>query len=193
MRATSASWTSSRTAHATRFPSYCEGITCLTTSTPPPKPTTSTRVSRRSTFRSRCSGPTWTTRCRSSCRARCPTFVTGSSPCTAAFSTPCSTVDTGPTAVSPSARASSAMSWATTTRTVTARSTTPSFACRSHGRCATRSCKARATSDRRATTPLRPCATPRRGWRHSPWRWCATSTRTPSTSRPTTTDARRSR
>ena len=45
----------------------------------------------------------------------------------------------------------------------------------------------RATSARRATTRRRPCATPSAGWRRWPWRWCATSTRTPSTSRRTTT------
>ena len=48
---------------------------------------------------------------------------------------------------------------------------------------------ARATSARPATTRPPPCATPSAGWRRWPWRWCATSTRTPSTSRPTTTDA----
>ena len=39
----------------------------------------------------------------------------------------------------------------------------------------------------------RACDTPSAGWRRSPWRWSATSTRRPSTSRPTTTAGRRSR
>jgi DNA gyrase subunit A len=34
-----------------------------------------------------------------------------------------------------------------------------------------------------------PCGTPSAGWRRWPWRWCATSTRTPSTSPRTTTAA----
>ena len=45
-------------------------------------------------------------------RARCPTCATASSRCTAACSTRCTTAATGPTAASPSARASSATSWA---------------------------------------------------------------------------------
>jgi 2-oxoglutarate ferredoxin oxidoreductase subunit beta len=39
--------------------------------------------------------------------ARCPTYATGSSPCTAGCSTRCTTAATAPTAGSPSARASS--------------------------------------------------------------------------------------
>ena len=39
----------------------------------------------------------------------------------------------------------------------------------------------------------RPCGTPSAGWPRWPWRCCATSTRTPSTSGRTTTAARRSR
>ena len=97
------------------------------------------------------------------------------------------------TAATPSAPASSATSWATTTRTATPRSTTPWCGWRSRGRCATRWSTARATSARRATTRPRPCATPSAGWRRWPWRWSATSTRTPSTSRRTTTAGRRSR
>ena len=38
-----------------------------------------------------------------------------------------------------------------------------------------------------ATTARPPCATPSAGSRRWPWRWCATSTRRPSTSSPTTT------
>ena len=53
--------------------------------------------------------------------------------------------------------------------------------------------RARATSARRATTAPPRCATPSASSRPSRWRWCATSTRTPSTSSPTTTAARRSR
>ena len=47
----------------------------------------------------------------------------------------------------------------------------------------------RATSARRATTRRPRCATPSAGWRRWPWRWSATSARTPSTSSPTTTVA----
>ena len=43
---------------------------------------------------------------------------------------------------------------------------------------------ARATSARRATTRPPLCATPSAGWLRWPWRWCATSTRRPSTSQP---------
>ena len=43
-------------------------------------------------------------------------------------------------------------------------------------------------NDRRRRPPVHRDAR----WRRSPWRWCATSTRTPSTSRTTTTAARRS-
>ena len=52
---------------------------------------------------------------------------------------------------------------------------------------------ARATSVRPATTRPRRCGTPSARWRRWPWRWSATSTRTPSISRTTTTAARRSR
>jgi DNA gyrase subunit A len=48
---------------------------------------------------------------------------------------------------------------------------------------------ARATSARSTTTRRPRCATPRRAWRGSPPRCCATSTWTRSTSRPTTTAA----
>ena len=52
--------------------------------------------------------------------------------------------------------------------------------------------RARATSAPRATTRPRRRGTPSARWRRSPWRWCGTSTRTPSTSATTTTAARRS-
>ena len=65
-----------------------------------------------------------------------------------------------------------------------ARSTTPWSGWPSHGRCDIRWSRARAISVPRATTRPPPCGTPSAGWRRWPWRWSATSTRTPSTSGP---------
>ena len=48
----------------------------------------------------------------------------------------------------------------------------------------------RATSARSTTTRRPRCGTPRRAWRGSPRRCCATSTRTPSTSRPNYDESR---
>ena len=59
--------------------------------------------------------------------------------------------------------ASSATSWASTTRTATRRSTTPSSGWPSPSRCACRSSTGTATSAR-STTARRPRATPRPGW-----------------------------
>ena len=61
-----------------------------------------------------------------------------------------------------SAPPSSATSWASTTRTATRPSTTPSCAWPRTSRCATRSSTARATSARSTATRRPPCATPRR-------------------------------
>src|SRR5690606_10218033 len=74
-----------------------------------------------------------------------------------------------------------------TTRTVTRRSTMPWSVSCSRGRCATRSRRGRETSALPATWVRQPPGTPRRRWLRSRSRWCATSKRTPSTSRPTTT------
>ena len=62
----------------------------------------------RPTSPTRCVSPTWTTPCRSSSAARCPTCATGSSPRTAASSTACSRWDCSPAGRTASAPRSSA-------------------------------------------------------------------------------------
>ena len=150
-------------------------------------------ASSRSTSATRCASPIWRTPSPSSSNAPCRMCATASSRCTAASSTRCTTAATARTAATTSAPASSATSWASTIRTATPPSTTPSCAWPSHGACATRSSMARATSALRATIRRPPCVTPSAAWPRSPWRWCATSTRTPSTSRPITMARKKSR
>ena len=96
-------------------------------------------------------------------------------------------------AVQEVAPASSATSWATTTRTATRPSTTRSSAWRSPSRCATRSSTARGTSARSTTTPPPRCATRSAGSRGSRPRCSATSTPTRSTTSRTTTSRAASR
>ena len=90
--------------------------------------TRSSATSSPSRSTSRWSARSSSTRCRSSSRAPCPTCATASSPCTVASCTRCSTRVFAPTARTPSAPRSSARSWARTTPTATARSTTRSCA-----------------------------------------------------------------
>ena len=135
----------------------------------------------------RCSGPTWTTRCPSSCLARFPTCATVSSRCTAGCCMRCTTVGIDRTVTFPRAPALSVTSWATTTRMATVRFTTPSSDSRNHGVFGTRSCKARGTSVHPETTRPQPSATPNAGWPSWPWRRCEISMKRPSTLHPTTT------
>ena len=140
----------------------------------------------------KCSGPTWTTRCRSLSAVLCRMFAMVSSRFTGVCCTPCTTADTVPIAASRSARAWSATSWATSTRTVTRPSTTRSCVWFSRGTCATRSFRVRATSVRPVMTARLLRVTRNARWRLCPWKWSGTSKRRPSTSRTTTTAATRS-
>ena len=86
----------------------------------PPRPLRATWASSSpSTSKTRCAARISTTRCPSSSGARCPTCATASSPCTAASSTRCTTWATTTTAPTRSARAWSATSSVSTTRTAT--------------------------------------------------------------------------
>ena len=122
-------------------------------------------------------------------RARCPTSATASSRCTAGCSTRCTTAATGPTAATSSAPASSATSWAATTRTATSAIYDTLVRLAQPWSLRYPLVDGNGNFGSPGNDPAPPCGTPSAGWPRWPWRCCATSTRTPSTSRPTTTAA----